>query len=391
MVVLLRQHKHALYGRAVGVGAALVIALSSQAVAGDGSRTMGFAVTSWLTASYETDDGKEECPQGFAEDTNQIYMKTLSPEKLKEHTGNGTIDVAVDGPGRRRAIERGPNGEDVCWNPTAVKDPPMRIVRGAKGFGLDLDGVGSGKKTPNTCAHKNFTSVDGKNTSIDNQWYRLIGCTLGWRSSSGAYIEKSGDTEMRDNGHALLLEISDVDDPRNDNDVTVDIYQAVEFLVKDATGTGEILPGASYHTVDGVHFKTKGRISNGQLSTEPVDFQFSYDYSTYAAYTTIRGMRFQLDIAPDGRRATGFLAGYREIDNIWKSMARIAYLASMGHFSCPAVYAAAKELADGYPDPKTGECTALSAAYNIKAVSAYIIHERQNADSRSSIISQAGR
>ena len=35
---------------------------------------------------------------------------------------------------------------------------------------------------------------------------------------------------------------------------------------------------------------------------------------------------------------------------------------------------AAHQLADGYPDPKTGECTALSSAYNFKAVAAFVIH-----------------
>jgi hypothetical protein len=33
-----------------------------------------------------------------------------------------------------------------------------------------------------------------------------------------------------------------------------------------------------------------------------------------------------------------------------------------------------QDLADGYPDPQTGKCTALSAAFNIRVVPAFIEH-----------------
>ena len=36
-------------------------------------------------------------------------------------------------------------------------------------------------------------------------------------------------------------------------------------------------------------------------------------------------------------------------------------------------YVAAKQLADGYPDPETGNCTALSSSYTIEAIPAFVI------------------
>jgi hypothetical protein len=42
--------------------------------------------------------------------------------------------------------------------------------------------------------------------------------------------------------------------------------------------------------------------------------------------------------------------------------------------NCPSIYVAAHEIADGYPDPKTGKCSALSSAFNFTAVAAFIIH-----------------
>jgi hypothetical protein len=50
--------------------------------------------------------------------------------------------------------------------------------------------------------------------------------------------------------------------------------------------------------------------------------------------------------------------------------------------SGPAAYRALKRLADGYKDPKTGVCTALSSARKFEFVRAFIEHrerERTNA------------
>ncbi len=37
------------------------------------------------------------------------------------------------------------------------------------------------------------------------------------------------------------------------------------------------------------------------------------------------------------------------------------------------MYVAMHELADGYPDPETGECTALSSAFTFDAVAGFIV------------------
>jgi hypothetical protein len=42
--------------------------------------------------------------------------------------------------------------------------------------------------------------------------------------------------------------------------------------------------------------------------------------------------------------------------------------------NCPAMYAAFKQMADGDPDPKTGQCTTISSAYGVEAVPAFLIH-----------------
>jgi predicted lipoprotein with Yx(FWY)xxD motif len=66
------------------------------------------------------------------------------------------------------------------------------------------------------------------------------------------------------------------------------------------------------------------------------------------------------------------IGGYHDLENWWSYVRRMGYLVETAQFSCPALYSAARELADGYPDPGTGDCTALSAAYSVEAVRAFV-------------------
>jgi hypothetical protein len=52
----------------------------------------------------------------------------------------------------------------------------------------------------------------------------------------------------------------------------------------------------------------------------------------------------------------------------------VEFLIATGDWSCPALFRAAHELADGYPDAKTGACTAISSAFRMDALPAFVIH-----------------
>jgi hypothetical protein len=41
------------------------------------------------------------------------------------------------------------------------------------------------------------------------------------------------------------------------------------------------------------------------------------------------------------------------------------------------MWAALTQNADGYPDPQTGKCTAISTALNVEAVPAFIVHRKE--------------
>jgi hypothetical protein len=334
-------------------------------------KTLGFVVTTWNRGIYES-KFVDECPEGFNPSYDEIWWKGLSKEDRAKYTDNGLrsrLDRYFN------AIRRGPNGEDVCMNPTAVKDPPLKLAEGPVSYGMDLDG---GKDSPKSCPHQEFTGVDGT-PGVDNQLFRLLGCVYGFRSF-GQYEANENENRKSNGKGVTLIEVTGVDDPRNDDAVQVSFYRAVDQYVLDAGG--KFTPWSSYR-IDTANGKpryastVKGRIENGVLTTESGDVNLPF-YGNYTYMNQlIRDFRLRLEIGPDAATGKGTAAGYYDVDQLMFYVGGIGPIHSSGMANCPAIYVAAHELADGYPDPKTGKCTALSSAFNFAVVSAFIVHPGQ--------------
>jgi hypothetical protein len=256
----------------------------------------------------------------------------------------------------------------------------MTVVEGKTSYGMNLDGDVDGKATANTCAHGNFTGNTGE-AGVDNQVYRILGCTFGWRSSG--YMENNAASERRDSSHGILLiEATNVDDTMNDADVTVGFYRNLDSLPKDSKG--QILPNGSYRADTSGRYAatTRGRIVNGVLTTDAVDAHLPFFGTGVERHMFIKGMRLQLNVGGEAVKK-GMIAGYHDLENWWGYMQRIGsgYAVTM-QASCPALREATEKYADGYPDPKTGKCTALSSAYNLTMVPAFVIHPPRQSASR---------
>jgi hypothetical protein len=348
-----------------GVAAAAVLAWTPVALAGPGR--LGFVVESWRTAIYQT-EYMEECPDGIAIGNDEIWYEALSPQEKARWTQGGQLQV-LDLPRRSQQYLRGPKGEDVCWSPQSVVDPPMRTVRGRYSYGMNLDGNDDGAATANTCAHENFVGPGGAR-GIDNQLYRLMGCVYGYRDKG--YLEHHANRERQDESKGIILiDVAGVDDPRNDAAVEVTFYLSATTLHFDAKG--RIVPFSTYEPVPGRYGdKVKGRIVDGVLETDPADVTLPIYGNDAATDMVFRGLRLRLRIDADGNRATGLWAGYHPVDSFWDHIQKVQHNVPVGQYDCPALYAAAHKLADGYPDPKTGQCTALSSAFQFDAVAAFV-------------------
>ncbi|MSO73149.1 MAG: hypothetical protein EXQ84_06010 [Rhodospirillaceae bacterium] len=371
--------------RAGGIAAVLAAAMvlpAGLASSAETKSTWGFAVSSWHTAIYET-RFMDECPEGINATNDEYWWRSLSKDQRGKLTNNGmTTQIG------RQAIanHRGPNGEDICQVPTAVTDPPLLTVQSKTSYGLNLDGTSDGRETGKTCKHEKFTGVDGT-PAVDNQLYRLLGCVYGWRSIG--HVETAANGHRRTNGLGMiLLEVTDVDDPRNDDDVKVTFYRSVDQFTFDKNDNP--LPYSTYR-IDYNNGTPRygatlpGKIVNGNLTTESGDVSLPF-YANYGFQTMrLRDVRIDVQISEDGSAADGILAAYYDTEQLWEYVGELGWQPT-GVYNCPAIYAAMRKLADGYRDA-SGQCTAISSAFKIKAVAAFIRH----GDPKTPTDVQAGR
>jgi hypothetical protein len=88
----------------------------------------------------------------------------------------------------------------------------------------------------------------------------------------------------------------------------------------------------------------------------------------------MRQARLRLTLKPDGT-AKGVMGGYQDWDPIYVSFAVPGATNEVNlSIDIPGIYYALKRLADAYPDPATGQNTAISAAYAVEAIPAFIVH-----------------
>ena len=93
--------------------------------------TISFVLTGWRPAVYDKDTAKG-CPQGLNVNSYAQYRKQFPG--LVERAIRETQFSYVH-------ANRGPNGENVDFNPELVVDPiPFKLSLGPYAFGVDLDG-----------------------------------------------------------------------------------------------------------------------------------------------------------------------------------------------------------------------------------------------------------
>lgn len=368
--------------------------LMTAPVSANEANRLGFVVESWYTAIHDT-PYMEECPEGLALSNAHIWFDGLSPAD-KETLTNGGTDELMARTRNQFQMLRGPNGEDVCHYPESVVDPPMRIIHGKYAYGLNLDGNEDGASTPKTCQHENFTSLDGAEIGIDNQLYRLLGCVYGYRSEG--LMENHANYERQYEGKGIILiDVQGVDDLQNDDSVEVSFYLSATRLDIDSTVTTEttarVIPYGSYQAVSGLYGDTvSGRIVDGVLKTDPGEVSLpAYSHKSFTDMD-FRDFQLEMTLSEDGARASGLWAGYQTLSSFWERFLKAQFNVFTNQYSCPAMYVAAHNLADGYPDPETGECTAISSAFKFDAVAAFVITDEDDeasfdklADSSSSV------
>lgn len=359
---------------ALALAALLTVPLAGAAEAAP--RTLGFSIVNFSYAMSKQSDA-EDCPQGFAATGIRLFLAAQSAaERERLLRAENAKELA------RRALYTA-GGVDHCVAWAEVPRAPQHSPQGKISRGFNLDGTTDGAATANSCAHEKFVGPNGE-PGIDNQAYRLVGCVLGFRGQQGeryGFMEAFKSAGVKDGITTLLLEVTGVDDLRNDPDVAVGFYVGTDSMPIDAAGG--VLPDASLSVLADPLYQSvlKGRIADGVLETEPGAIAFYYDYSGTRREIHLRAGRLRLTLAPDGG-ARGLLAGYVDVADFDPPAASAkAERVELGGYDCPSYRQAIRRHADGFPGPD-GKCTALSAVYDIEAVPAFVIHpaERRSAE-----------
>lgn len=232
--------------------------------------------------------------------------------------------------------------------------------QGKISYGMNLDG----KVGPH-----DFTGPDGEK-GIDNQLWRAVGAYKQNQELDDPAVQ---DKLMLSARAPMLIEVSGIDDPQNDPDVTVRVLTGADSLVRD--GSGKPLARASF-TLDpdpALVTVTHGRIVNGVLTTDPVDLRFVFREQIVDNTRLVRGAVIKATFRPDGS-LDGGLFGYTTLSSYYDLIEQMTEDgADNVGVSCPAIRQAIDRFADGYPDPRTGKFTAISSAMKFHAVPAFVI------------------
>ena len=354
-----------------------------------GGETKGFLV-SWFDISQYYDDEDRNCPHGINPGPEEYYIRELqrigTPQEEIDHYIENFLDLS-------QAAETAPvvqmrgriDGKpvDVYANPTSVPDPNIYLVEGPHSFGFNLDGKSNAG---------DFTDPETGETGIDNQIFRAVGCTQEIRQHSPteyAPLPISYWGVVVEVMPALLIEISDIDDPQNDDDVTVSILRGQERPVRDSAGG--LLAGMSFRVDPNPKWQNvlKGQIRDGIITTVPTDINIATDPFVMPEHNFVDA-RLRIKIKEDGT-LDGKLGGYHEwFPFYWKYGVGAWGVEATNNIDLPGLYYALRKLADANPDPETGENKSISVAFQIDAVPAFVIHEEQSAR-RSDLTSSEAR
>lgn len=315
------------------------------------------------------DSTPDQCPKLNTKPSQDDYYAQMSPERaaqqrafLADKGGASTVYLPY----------RGPDEMNVILLPGIVPDPgfvtPQADV--VRGFDLDNDD-GSGPAPAHTRKHRNFVSPDGRH-GIDNQLFSVQGCIAGWRRNG--FLPMIGNELRRAGGLSIVVEVSGIDDDRNDDDVAVSIYYSTDPIRRDGTSK-IILPDYTYRVSSETQFsqdfvRFRGKLVNGVVTTEPID-QVTMHEGPASTWTLMKP-RMRIELLPDGTMK-GELGGYRD----WRKFLEMAFFQASDYentigFQAPGMYNAVRRAADGLKDPVTGEFNGISAAYELEGVPAFI-------------------
>jgi hypothetical protein len=350
------------------------------------AQTRNFVVSDFFPADYY---GEDTCPHGLNPRPDVFFKRDLKILGLPQAEVNAMFDKDYNiqnGPTSTQwvalASTRGNGHDSVYLHPTTVPDAHLNPAVGRFAYGFNLDGRGAA--SPNS-----YEDPETHERGVDNQFFRVLGCFQVYKGNPPPQPPLEPEYRWhssRPTMGAWLISISG-DDLAHDGEVTVTIEDSVDpVVIQDANAhvQSDLTYRVANHpaSLNVLH----GRIKDGIVTTDPALITMLCDAYIQPRFE-FRNARLRLKLKPDGS-LEGLLGGYQPWYPVYWSHAKVGYIDERGFgVDVPALYYALRRNADAYPDPKTGENTAISTAYEIEAVPAFVIHTDDKNDKK---ISDAG-
>ena len=341
-----------------------------------GAATQSFVLSYFYPANYY---GEDTCPHGLNPLADVFFKRDLRllgiPQAEIDAMFNKDYSVQ-NGKTTTRWVSvvatRGNGRDSVYLHPTTVPDAHLMPAVGRFGYGFNLDG--RGEASPNS-----YEDPETHEKGVNNQLFRVLGCVQAYKGypppQPPLEAEYRWDYSRAAMG-AWLITISAPDLTR-DGDVTVTLETSIDpVTAQDANA--HLQSDMTYRVT--AHPASRnvlhGRIKDGVIITDPATIAMRCDAYIQPLYEFLNA-RMRLEVKPDGT-LEGVLGGYQPWYPLYWSHANVGYIDERGFgVDAPALYYALRREADAYPDPKTGQNTAISAAYRIEAVPAFVALEAE--------------
>jgi hypothetical protein len=325
-------------------------------------------LVSWMSAV--ADSTPDQCPKLNEKPSEADYLALMPKEKADEVRAKAASQGGVS---PFLYAYRGPDQMNAIMLPGIVPDPGFYepAVNVVQGFNLD-NNDGTGAPPKGIARHANFVSPDGQR-GIDNQLFRVLGCVTGWKHDG--FLPLIANEQRRAGSLSVLLEISGINNMKNDNDVTVALVYSRDSTKRDGTSK-IVLPDYTFRVTDDPSFtqdflRFHGKIVNGVLTTDILP-KIVVRESTNGIAWSLAKARLRIKFNPDGT-ISALMGGYRD----WREFLAGAFFQQAAYentvnFQAPAMYDAIRRAADGLQDRYTGEYDGISTAETIEGVPAFI-------------------
>lgn len=237
--------------------------------------------------------------------------------------------------------------------------------------GLDIDGLDSPNGDFESCGMKDYTSPDGE-PGIDNQFGGLLPVIEGFVGTEN--IGQLLAAAIANGQLLVLLAIDDLDDPKNDDEVTVRIAAGRGAPMLDGNGKYITYQTFGVDRETAPVSKLPGKVKDGVLHIGPgqavlpvrvldADFNLELEHAIG-----------RVELTPDGGgglKMEGTLAGGIAVEQFKEIVKGL----TIGEDLMMTASNLIGLLADLDRDEETGKCTRVSAALRMETTPAFVLDE----------------